>query len=139
MRMKVDLLWDGRFPGVREPLYLIWLGIGTAGCSWEGVWFYWLPLLFVVPRPLPISRPAPQVKRRDSEGQLQSLVARVQCGDWPPVVTSLLRDRLKGAGSEATEAGPEAELLPRSIYRETLFLNVTISAGHFDIGKPYTG
>lgn len=85
-----------------------------------------------MPRPLQISRP--QVKRRDSESQLQSLVARVQCGDWPPVISSLLRDRLKGAESEAKEVGLEAGLLPRSIYRETLFLNMTVSAGHVDIG-----
>lgn len=90
-----------------------------------------------VPRPLLISKPGEE--RRDSESQLQSLVARVQCGDWPPVITSLLRDRLKAA-SEAKEAGTgaesEAELYPRSIYRETLFLNMIVSSGRLDIGMP---
>ena len=92
-------------------------------------------VLFLVPRPLPTSGP---LKRRDSESQLQSLVARVQCGEWPPVITSLLRDRLKGAGQhEAKEAGQEEELVARSIYRETLFLNMTVS-GHLDAGKVNT-
>ena len=76
-----------------------------------------------VPRPvMRLSQPG-VYKRRDSESQLQSLVARVQCGDWPPVLTSLLRDRVQEAGSE--EAAQE-ELTPRSIYRETLFLNMTV-------------
>lgn len=28
VQMKVDLLWDTCFPGVRDPLYLVWLGKG---------------------------------------------------------------------------------------------------------------
>lgn len=77
----------------------------------------------------------PVTKRRDSESQLQSLVARVQCGDWMPVITSLLRDRLKEAESGAGKEGVKKEegLLNRSIYRETLFLNMTVSR-HMDIG-----
>lgn len=77
----------------------------------------------------------PEAKRRNSESQLQSLVARVQCGDWPPVLTSLLRDRLKGEGSESKEVGSVIEPVPRSIYRETLFLTMTISAANVDIGR----
>ena len=86
-------------------------------------------LCCLVPRPLPLSQPAKN--RRDSQSQLQSLVARVQCGDWPPVLTSLLKDRLQGAGPTAEDQ------LPRSIYRETLFLNMTVSSGHVDIGEWY--
>lgn len=64
----------------------------------------------------------PELKRRrDSESQLQSLVARIQCGDWAPVISSLLVDRFEEVGSESRE-----EDLPRSIYRETLFLKMAI-------------
>lgn len=77
-----------------------------------------------------LSKPPMAAKRRNSESQLQSLVARVQCGDWPPVLTSLLRDRLQSGDRQ----GAESQLLPRSIYRETLFLNMTVSSGHLDIG-----
>lgn len=96
-----------------------------------------------MPRPLEFSKPEP-VKRRDSESQLQSLVARIQCGDWPPVVTSLLKDRVKGAGPTSKEAESmlkEAESgpVPRSIYRETLFLTMTVSPGHVNIGMGNLG
>ena len=33
VRMKVELLWDSRCSGVREPLYLVWLGRGTYVCQ----------------------------------------------------------------------------------------------------------
>ncbi len=84
---------------------------------------------FAVPRPLRLSKPGVN-KRRDSESQLQSLVARVQCGDWPPLLTSLLRDRVKEAGSEVVKE----KLSPRSIYRETLFLNMIVSTSLLEIG-----
>ncbi len=92
-----------------------------------------------VPRPVQLSRPT-VARRRDSESQLQSLVARVQCGDWPPLLTSLLRDRLKGAessekGAESSEKGAESQLVPRSIYRETLFLNMSVLSCDVDIGR----
>ena len=87
-----------------------------------------------VPRPMPLSKPLMAAKRRNSESQLQSLVARVQCGDWPPVLTSLLRDRLQSNGQGEGSQGAESQLLPRSIYRETLFLNVMVSSSHLDIG-----
>ena len=75
-------------------------------------------------------------KRRDSESQLQSLVARIQCGDWSPVISSLLKDRMEEGGGSGEERplSPE-ELLeknilprPRSIYREILFLKMAVSS-----------
>ncbi len=71
---------------------------------------------------------SPGLNRQDSESQLQSLVARTQCRDIPPVLTSLLRDRLKRA-----ECGSKEKLVQRSIYREILFLYMTVS-GQVDIG-----
>ncbi len=57
--------------------------------------------------------------------QLQSLVARTQCGDLLTVLCSLLEDRQHG----------EPHLTNRSTYRETLFLKMVLSTGVFDIGE----
>ena len=40
--MKVDLLWDTRVIGVRDPLYLMWLGKGgqllsTIAADWDEI------------------------------------------------------------------------------------------------------
>ena len=62
--------------------------------------------------------------------QLQSLVARTQCGDFLTVLNSLLEDRRKqGVGEEG------AGLLSRSVYREILFLKSVLSDGNIDIGR----
>lgn len=85
----------------------------------------------------------PEFMRRDSESQLQSLVARIQCGDWTPVLSSLLKDRLREEGPQAEEARPDPEqsvvqeYLPRSVYRETLFLKMAISR-RVNLGKART-
>ena len=52
------------------------------------------------------------------------------------MLTSLLRDRLKGEAVSRGQGEESAErkLLPRSIYRETLFLNMTVLASRLDIG-----
>ena len=37
----MELNWDSQFPGVREPLYLVWLRKGNlcgCGCGWVGGW-----------------------------------------------------------------------------------------------------
>jgi len=61
--------------------------------------------------------------------QLQSLVARTQCGDLLPVLNSLLEDRKqKRVGKEGVE------LASRSVYRETLFLKSVLANGYIDIG-----
>ena len=59
--------------------------------------------------------------------QLQSLVARTQCGDLVPVLRSLLEDRKARDG----------HLTTRSLYRETLFLKCVLSDGNVDIGECY--
>ena len=62
--------------------------------------------------------------------QLQSLVARTQCGDFLTVLNSLLEDRRKqGVGEEGVG------LLSRSVYREILFLKSVLSDGNIDIGR----
>ena len=62
--------------------------------------------------------------------QLQSLVARTQCGDFLTVLNSLLKDRRKqGDGEEG------AGLLSRSVYREILFLKSVLSDGNIDVGR----
>ena len=59
--------------------------------------------------------------------QLQSLVARIQCGDLVPVLTSLLKDR------DEKGVGQGAGLTHRSLYRETLFLQCILLDN--DIGE----
>ena len=70
----------------------------------------------------------PEIKGRDSESQLQSLVARIQCGEWTSILSSLLIDRHKDGVSS------EEECLSRSIYRETLFLKLAVSR-HVNLGE----
>lgn len=65
--------------------------------------------------------------------QLQSLVARTQCGDFFTVLNSLLEDRRK-EGVREEGAG----LLSRSVYREILFLKSVLSDGNIDIGRHTT-
>ena len=62
--------------------------------------------------------------------QLQSLVARTQCGDFLTVLNSLLEDRRK-QGVREEGVG----LLSRSVYREILFLKSVLSDGNIDIGR----
>lgn len=110
VQMTVDLLWDGGFPGVKGSLYRMWLG--------------------KEPRVLQVPPTPSGLQKRDSEMQLQSLVARTQCGDLLPVLRSLLEDR-QGQGAETEEKG--AGPIPRSTYRETLFLKTVLSDGVIDV------
>ncbi|CAI7992068.1 C-myc promoter-binding protein [Geodia barretti] len=108
VQMKVDLMWDKRYPGTPDPLYLMWLG--------------------KVPRVMQLPS-SPGLTRSDSATQLQSLVAKTQWGQLTSVLHSLLEDRQSTPPSDSQGTPPPAELKPRphrSVYRETLFFKAAI-------------
>lgn len=104
VRMQVETLWDNKFSGMRDPLYMIWLGKS--------------PSVLQMPSMDSIRR----LTRRDSTLQLQPLVARMQCGDMQFVLRSLLADRQEERG-----------ISHRSTYRQLLFLKCLLNPDTFDI------
>ena len=85
-----------------------------------------------------------------SHRQLQSLVARTQCGDLLHVLISLLQDRQQLASTpeereeegekeeeEEEDRGKEDERKRRwrSVYRETLFLKCVTQEENIDVGE----
>ena len=61
--------------------------------------------------------------------QLQSLVARIQCGDLLYAMRCLLEDRLPH------EDGEPAAAAHHSVYRQLLFLRCAVHPRSVDIGK----
>ena len=77
---------------------------------------------------LSLSLPLSLSLTRTVHSQLQSLVARTQCGDLCPVLCSLLKDRASLSRTSSDQSNQtQTQLSSRSIYRETLFLKSVLN------------